>query len=393
MSLTLTEVGSIRDIDPAEWDTLAADGGLSVAHAYLAGVEADEAVTPRYLVARDPDGRLAGALPWYTWCGGGDNLQYYSPHAVLTPRPLQQGTDAGDWLPLRLIGTRSAYWNEFLVHPARRGIAERRDVIAALLDAVLRPDDLEPAARALMYLTPAAAAEALVLLPPEMPVLLTATDTCLEVSWDDFDGYLAHLPATRRRSARLEMARFAAAGFEVTTCRLRDCWEVAGPLLGSLQRRHEVPMTDAQATEHLRAQVAPLDDRSLVFLCSIRGRPVGFSLFYRWGRRLFARAAGFDYAATEGSAAYFNLAFYLPIRRAIEECAESIWWGPASWEAKLLRGARLVPRWSAVAPPPALETRWRPATATWNQGHRRWWSEHAGRLGSRLVPDEWNLER
>jgi hypothetical protein len=326
VSLTLSETSSIRAEDLSEWAPLAEDGGLAVAHAYLASVEADREVSPRYLVARDRDGCLAGVLPSYTWSGGGDNLQYYSPHSVLTPRPLQKHTDARDWLPIQLIGTRSAYWNEFLVHPSRRGDAGRREVITALLGEALRHGGRSPAARALMYLTPTAATRRCPSCrrtcrscsPPPIPAWRSPGTTST--------GYLAHLNATRRRSARLEMKRFAAAGFEVATCRLSDCWEQAGPLLGGLQRRHEVSMTDAQATDYLRAQLEALDDRSLVFLCSTRDEPRVQPLLpvgqppVRPGGRFRLRGHGGHRGLL------FNLAFYLPIRHAIEHDVGSIWW-------------------------------------------------------------------
>lgn len=392
-AVAVTRVDSIHAIDPAEWSSLAEGGGLAVGYPFLASVEEDTSMVPAYLLARDENERLVAALPTYRWRADGENMQYYHPHAVATPPFLRDATDPSAWLPLRLIGTRAAYRNELLLHPDHRGSVEvRRRLAGELLSAALGELDREPpAARALMYLTADAASDLLPLLPPGMPLLLTGADTMMQVAWDDFDGYLSHLGWQGRRTVRRDMASFAAAGLETWTSRLGECCEEVGPLLGNLQRRHGVDVSDEQATGLLRAQVPTLDPMSLVFVSRRRGRAVGFALFYEWQGCLHARAAGFDYAATEGTATYFNLTFYLPIRHAIERRLRSLRWGLGTLESKRRRGAQLEPLWSAVAPPEALARAWLRGVRRWNEIVLQSRREEMGDGGHPLPAETWTL--
>jgi hypothetical protein len=68
---TLGHVGAVDDLDPAEWDACVPDGDPFVSHAWLSALEASGSIgaaqgwTPRHLLARTADGRLAAAAPVY----------------------------------------------------------------------------------------------------------------------------------------------------------------------------------------------------------------------------------------------------------------------------------------------------------------------------------------
>lgn len=113
-----------------------------------------------------------------------------------------------------------------------------------------------------------------------------------------------------------------------------------------------------------------------MILCRRQGRLLAFSLFYRWRDSLYGRLAGFDYAATASTDAYFNLAFYIPLPLALDEKLRQIKVGMASWKAKVMRGATLDP---GLSPKPSSRGR---ATARPNGGPR---SFRAGWTGAGLA--------
>jgi uncharacterized protein len=390
--LRLTTARSLREIDPAEWSPLASGRGLVVSHAYLSSQEGME-VPVRYLLAHE-DGRLVAALPVYVWSGDGHLLQNYDPQVMLTPERLRDPADRPAWFPFGLLGTRSSYRNELLVHPSRRG-DERllAELVAAGLETAR---DMGAVSTALMFLSVDAIRALLPVLPAGMAVMLTSADTRLTVDWPDFDGYLEWLPRRRRRSARAELRVFGNAGFDLSMARMSECVEEGGPLFAALIRRHGIAMTDEEGRTTLRSQADTLDGHAVAWVCRREGRMVAFAVCYEMDGDLNARLAGFDYEATEGTAAYFTLAYYLPIRYAIERRLRSVTWGPAAYEAKLYRGAWLEPLWSAVVPPEAIAQRWRRATAGWNVGSLRWFRKTYGWRGLELSDEEWTragLER
>ncbi|TMD15809.1 MAG: GNAT family N-acetyltransferase [Chloroflexi bacterium] len=130
---------------------------------------------------------------------------------------------------------------------------------------------------------------------------------------------LRHLPAAPVRGARL---------------RLRA--DGPGPAIeASLLRRM------------LATQARSLDQASLL-VASYRGaRPIACSLSYLDGDTLYLRAAGLDHAAAEATGAYFETAFYEPIRYAGERGMRWLHVGTGSLRPKLLRGARLEPLFGA----------------------------------------------
>ncbi|MBI3466392.1 MAG: GNAT family N-acetyltransferase, partial [Planctomycetes bacterium] len=76
-------------------------------------------------------------------------------------------------------------------------------------------------------------------------------------------------------------------------------------------------------------------------LVAYSGRePVGFSLLLNKQDELWFYRVGRTYDGAVGEApVYFNLAFYEPVKRAIELGARRIWLGAGAWEAKRRRGA------------------------------------------------------
>lgn len=168
-------------------------------------------------------------------------------------------------------------------------------------------------------------------------------DARLTVRWDDVEAYLADRPKKRRATLRGELRRFREAGMEVEVGGVDALTDDLAPLHAAWRAKHGsvVAVEDLLAQyAAVRAHVGPA---MRMFVARRGGRPAAFSQFYEHGGVLYSRAAGFDYDATEGTFAYFNLIFYEPIRWAIANGIHEIRYSMGSPEAKVARGCHLVP--------------------------------------------------
>lgn len=88
-----------------------------------------------------------------------------------------------------------------------------------------------------------------------------------------------------------------------------------------------------------------LGDDAEVLLAVRRGRLLGFSLLLHNVRRgeLWTYRMGRVFESSESAPFYFGLSFYGPIERALQKGYRRLWLGPASYEAKSVRGARQIP--------------------------------------------------
>lgn len=389
---TVTAVATLDAALGAEWDALATGASLFVSRPYLRAVERDHATSPRYLLARDRGGRLVAALPCYGWDGGAaPALDHYDPFAMGGRWLLGERTEPAEWRPTLFVGTRSGYVNEWLVHPDWR---DRTRVLVRRLLAAAARLGAGSGCRSLgaMWLTSTAARDVQACLRSRDRLLLGAGSATLDIGWDSFDGYLARLGPSRRHTVRRELERFRRSGLRVTEAGLADSADILGELASPLQAKYGHRMAAAALTEQFRAQADELDRESWVLLCWRRDRPVGFTCFFRWGDTLYGRAAGFDYDAVAGAAAYFNLAFYRPIAHAIATGARRIHLGLASWEAKVLRGARLDPHWLWIVPPTRWRSSWGRRVPPQVEGHRRWLEEMVRPVVGELPQRDWDPE-
>ncbi len=353
-------------VPPDVWRSFDSAGGLYTSRRFMAALESVEpadGTTARLLVARDPDGTTA-ALPVFDVAketgGRYDPLTLLRSIDADCPPPPSGATV--------LLGGRAGYENRFLLSP---GMAPppRRRAVRALVEAAIRPAD-GPAAHtwSMPYLDSGGAAEFRAALPETGEIALTAADTVLDIPQDGLDGYLAGLPSKRRIEARREMRAFAASG---CTTHLAPLREVHGELAGLLARRlgKYGQQEDEAALERVLAGYGKVfGDDALVLLARSAGRAVAYVSLYRWRDTLYARSWGSESSQGAREAAlYFNLVYYEPVSRAPELGVRSIHYGIMAYEAKVRRGARLEPRWTAVhsagLEPDAFAT----AVARWNE--------------------------
>jgi uncharacterized protein len=341
-------------------------GGLYLGEGWLRLAESDAATRCSYLVGRDAGGVPDACCPTYRWEGASTPLtRYHESHHALVAGLAAADADPAAYYPTLLVGPPGARSNE-LVAPGPGTPAGRELLRALLADA----GDLAELAGArsltLIYLTTAAAL-AVRDVAPATRLAHIGVAAQVEIAWDSFAAYLASLNANRRGAARNEIARFERYGCRVTSGRLSGWYRKAAPLMAALQRRYGHGDDESTMLGYLRRIVEALDDRSLVLVATVGDDLVGLALCFEWGRVLYGHMLGFDYAHSPRCAAYYNLAYYLPIRHAIEHGYRRLELGTGSLEAKLMRGASFESRWSASSWPDAPTRRLDAALAYWNQ--------------------------
>jgi hypothetical protein len=174
------------------------------------------------------------------------------------------------------------------------------------------------------------------------------TDSRLAVPGTGFAGYLAALPAHRRRRLRSERRALHAAGL-----RGERVQRITAPLLDRLtelrcqHRRKYGLVADHEAERsRLAATVDGLSDRTDVFVVrsAAPGAPiVCYGLFVRDGHTWHAVYTGSDYGDPASRTAYFEAVYYAPVDAAGPLGITEISYGLAADRAKQLRGCHAVP--------------------------------------------------
>ena len=184
-----------------------------------------------------------------------------------------------------------------------------------------------------------------------------APDSELAVVPGGLPAYTSALRASMRPPVRREQREFARAIDRVV---VEDAARLRAPDLVPLLAAHhgKYGHADAQAAfcdrlartsshgDHVRVLVAEQAGRALGFIALVLDPPLGPPLGEAPGRlvpRLFA-------CADNDVFAYFNLVFYEPVRVAAAWGYAAISLGSTAYRAKLLRGARLLPRSTWLLP-------------------------------------------
>jgi hypothetical protein len=376
----ITVIDSIDQFHESERAVVTGGQGFYSSVPWNRFLENDPAHDVWYVAARGADGVLLGVLPVYVHAGGPRSSvdHNYDPGIVFGQPPAAS-------TPL-LVGGRAGYETRPLLRPDLTP-AERARVLDALVQRCRRMADawgLDGLAS--MYLTSAAAHE---LGPAFATGEPRITGVCAVIglegmrSLDDFTS-----PMSKKRRYRIvrEIRDFEASSFRLRAGRLSDWCDVVGQLLAEHHRRFGHDDTPAMMVDHFTRQAAHLDELSHVLVCERAGVPVGFALNYEWEGTWYLRAAGAADGLRGASAAFFNFAYYAPIRAALERGIRRYDVGPTSLQTKLLRGARLEPRWSLVSGDDDLDR-----GAQWNDAQlARWEAELAGMHPP--VADAWRRE-
>ncbi len=385
--LTVTVVGGVDDIGAADWAAVTAGRGFYSSPPWLRLVQEDPWYDVWYLVARE-DGRVLGILPVYLSSGRArDGIDGpYDPAAVFI-EPGGMG-DPARWRPALLAGGRTGHDTELLLRPDLPA-ATRRRVLAAMIARMTRLADTSGVqAGAFMYLTSEAAAE-LAPVTGLPPLLADVTATVPLDGCRSFDDHLDRLPGPRRRRIRHEIREFAESGFTVRQVRLAGSVSVIAPLLAADHGRYGLGDTPQMLAAHLSQHAEHLDALSHVLLCEHAGRPVGALLAYEWQDAWYARAVGTSDGLRGRAAAFFNLAYYEPIRLAIERGMHRYVLGPSTIAAKVKRGAVLEPRWSVLLGRSDLASSVRRRSTRWNDTRLDHWDSELRSIGHPDASGSW----
>lgn len=173
-------------------------------------------------------------------------------------------------------------------------------------------------------------------------------DNYIDITFQDFDGYLAQFKSEPRRRFKQEMRQPEKLGyrFEVLTdfehlsAEFERFYESTYSKYGEEHFRHPPPFW----TE-LSRKGAPVMEAIVAY----RGdEPKGFVTLLKKGSLLWAYRAGRTDEGEKENPVYFNLVFYEPLRRAMELGTSRFWVSPGAWDTKRRRGARGHPIYSYI---------------------------------------------
>jgi predicted N-acyltransferase len=163
----------------------------------------------------------------------------------------------------------------------------------------------------------------------------------LGVRWSSCAAYLADLTSKHRADVRRNAGIFARSGLTATVRTGAGYGPELVRLAMNTRARYGLPADPAPFDESARYLREHLADDFVLFCAERGGRPVGFAMFQKYGRVLSADRVGFDYGATAGTSAYFELTYNAALRWAIEHGFQLIDYGTEAYEVKLRRGCEL----------------------------------------------------
>jgi hypothetical protein len=178
------------------------------------------------------------------------------------------------------------------------------------------------------------------------PIFYPDEETSLDISWPDFDNYLAHLAKSTRRNYRLHGKKAEEMGVAVTTHpRILDM-DRALALIYNVDTFHGVG--------HRPWTRAVLENGGLVdstwIAAHIGDRLVGCCSVFGDGGVLTATLLGLDYSLSEYIYVYYQI-MYAAVRCAIESRARVLYGGGGAYELKRRLGLKKLPdNYMMVAP-------------------------------------------
>ena len=328
----------------SQWDTLARHASFYSSSDFLRYGERCPEETFKIEVS-EPGHLVAGVAGWLSLGGG---------HPFLEPAMLLRDVGLAP-APYLVLGSPRAFFGEFLL-PGAGG--ETR-----LLDAIRQHQQRTEATGAVgLYIDEASGRR--MAHAAGRPPLLLGFNAAIDVP-STFDGYLNELPVRRRAKIRREISACAAAGMRVGIESIPDCVADLSPLIVESERRHGIRAERRTVHENLMAQYACYPGNVLVFTArDSSGTLCGGAVAHVDRNSVHMRILGVD--KERGQAfLYFNLGYYAPLRFAAETGRAELSLGMEAFEAKLLRGARLEPRWAVDV---SAEPLWNSQTATgWNR--------------------------
>lgn len=326
-------VDSVTETAEGEWDRLVDSDNFFHSHAWLTGLE--HLFGRGRAVVASEGGRLVGVLP--TWPGEHGTPGLFSLADMFDGLP---GPWRGRFMWLgahRCVSNRLAASGPFAVHALLehvRQTAARYRLAGAVLPYVPVPEDwfgpAHPLARAVLH-----SAQADMAVPP-----------------GGLAEYLDLLNRDDRNRRRAELRKFHSAGNTVS-------WEpVAGRVAEDAARliaQNRSRYGSHQGADLMRRSFAAqrrsgVLNQAVAGVCRRRGRMVAVLVCYRYRGHLYARYAGFDYAAADPALEYLVLVYCLALDFAAANGFTHYHLSTSALEIKARRGATLTPLAALVVP-------------------------------------------
>ncbi|MEV8396072.1 MULTISPECIES: hypothetical protein [unclassified Streptomyces] len=165
-------------------------------------------------------------------------------------------------------------------------------------------------------------------------------DRCdMDVTWSDFDGYVAGLPRKRRFAVRRELRDIALRGVVISERAVRDQEPELVRLRAQIVTKYGgTPDAEREAgsLRHLREHFGP--GNVMVVEARQGDALLSFSILVRDGARWTVLMSGTDYDRPDASFTYFATMFYRPAELAPRMGITSMAYGLGTLQAKKLRG-------------------------------------------------------
>ncbi len=336
----LERFSSIAALPRSLWDHVASRYSAYGSYGWLLAAEKmPGALRTAYYLALNENDESVGAFAAYL-VDKRVSRSYHPAWAVCGCEP--PGSDS--LFPAILLGGRGGYTSELMIGP-EADVKERDfwELFSGEIESLMS----EWGARSvwLLYAGPGTASLASGAIGGQIYELSPVS--VIPVRAGDGDDWLITLRSHRRQRIRREMREFDAADYRVEISPLTASDATAfGELLANLLEKYRGTASSTAMTSYVGLQAAAMADFSIAFRCYSGTELTGFSYGFAWNSCLYMRACGFAYKKLRNAAEYFNLVYYYPLREACVRGLDQIEVGPGSYEAKLLRGARLEPRYA-----------------------------------------------
>lgn len=186
---------------------------------------------------------------------------------------------------------------------------------------------------------------------------LLFTECVLDLDYDSFEDYLLHLGLNARKSIRRELRSLQTEGTSIERDDdLMPYVQLMAELSCNLQHKYGHDLEDLENEIQWFVRVAELfKGKAWIYLYKKQEAIAGFSLYLRQGQTCYGKLVGFDYTKLEpNDFAYFNLAYNVPIREAIETEMKRMDFGAGTYTVKLRRGCWLEPKYGFFKFAPSL---------------------------------------
>lgn len=310
-------------------------------------------------------GKILALLPTYLWSGAWSVvMQHQDEHYRAIARLRALGPTA--LFPTLLLGSVGGSANEL------SSLGAAGDDPASLAALLHRGEEAgrEMGARTLglLNLPPSAAGRVREAMGSQITLWAAEPAAYIEVSTRNFEEYLLALSQKRRASARREIRALDSCGHQARIETLSGWIPRMLPLLADLQARHHLPSSSIVLTDFLERLARAFGERATAVVVEDSDQLIGFCILLEHQNDLHAYKIGFGPDDARRCGTYFNIGYYEPLRYAMARGLQRLHLGPGSLAAKVLRGARLEPRYFATWGSDDGPTMARLAK-TWNELH------------------------